>query len=103
MVPFPTIVLGGELPQTRRIAASPPPPGRAEAALSGAIPVLLAADFVAMLSTLACGPLLPLVAEEIGTSVALVGQVPATMMLLVVLLGLVTVRWLTAVASDRSS
>jgi predicted MFS family arabinose efflux permease len=45
--------------------------------------------FVNFLGALALGPFLPAVAEELKVSVALLGQVPALMMLLAALLGLV--------------
>ena len=53
------------------------------------VPILTLAAFVNMLGSIALGPFLPLVAEEFGASVALVGQVSASMVLLAGLLGLV--------------
>ena len=50
---------------------------------------LMAATFVNFLGALALGPFLPQVADDLNTSVALVGQVPALTMLLAALLGLV--------------
>lgn len=50
---------------------------------------LTAATFVNFLGALALGPFLPLVADDLGTSVALVGQVPALVTMLAALLGLV--------------
>jgi predicted MFS family arabinose efflux permease len=54
------------------------------------IVALMGATFVNFLGTLALGPFLPQVAEDLETPVALVGQVPALVMLLAALLGLVT-------------
>ena len=53
------------------------------------VPALTVATFVNFLGTLALGPFLPEVAEELRTSVAAVGQVPALVMLLAAVLGLV--------------
>jgi len=53
------------------------------------VPALTVATFVNFLGTLALGPFLPEVAEELRTSIAAVGQVPALVMLLAALLGLV--------------
>src|SRR5258706_16187523 len=47
------------------------------------------AAFLATLSALALSPFLPTIAEELHTSVALLGQIPAVMMLLAAALGLV--------------
>lgn len=54
------------------------------------IVALMGATFVNFLGTLALGPFLPQVADDLDTPVALVGQVPALVMLLAALLGLVT-------------
>ncbi len=51
--------------------------------------LLTLAVFVNFLAALAVGALLPAMASELGVSVALLGQVPAAMMLLAALLGLV--------------
>ena len=53
------------------------------------IPALGLAGFLAILSQSALGPFLPLIADALGTSVSLVGQVPAASMLLASVLGLV--------------
>ena len=53
------------------------------------VPTLTLAVFVNFLGALALGPFLPVVASELGVSVSLLGQVPALMMLLAALLGLV--------------
>ena len=53
------------------------------------VPTLTSAVFVNFLGSLALGPFLPIVAEDLGVSVALLGQVPAMMMLLAAVLGLV--------------
>ncbi len=53
------------------------------------VPTLMAAAFINTTSGVALGPFLPLVADELGMSVALLGQVPSAMMLLAALLGLV--------------
>jgi DHA1 family inner membrane transport protein len=50
---------------------------------------LTLATFVNMTSALGLGPFLPVVAGELAVPVALLGQIPATMMLLAALLGLV--------------
>ena len=50
---------------------------------------LMVATFVNFLGSLALGPFLPQVAHDLGTTVALVGQVPALVTLLAALLGLV--------------
>ena len=62
---------------------SSPVPGR------WLVVALMAATFVNFLGTLALGPFLPQVAADLDTSVALVGQVPALVMFLAALLGLV--------------
>jgi predicted MFS family arabinose efflux permease len=49
----------------------------------------MVATFVNFLGTLALGPFLPQIAHDLDTTVALVGQVPALVMLLAALLGLV--------------
>jgi predicted MFS family arabinose efflux permease len=53
------------------------------------VPTLALAAFVNTMGSLALGPFLPFVADELETSVALVGQVTALTMLLAALLGLV--------------
>jgi MFS family permease len=50
---------------------------------------LMVATFVNFLGFIALGPFLPQVADDLGTTVALVGQVPALVTLLAALLGLV--------------
>jgi DHA1 family bicyclomycin/chloramphenicol resistance-like MFS transporter len=55
----------------------------------GLVPTLMLATFVNFLGSLALGPFLPNIADELGTSVALVGQVPALLMLVAAGLGLV--------------
>jgi len=52
------------------------------------IPALGLAGFLAILSQSALGPFLPLIAEALGTSVSLLGQIPAASMLLASALGL---------------
>src|SRR5439155_23771184 len=47
------------------------------------------AAFLATLSALAVSPFLPSIAQDLHTSVALLGQIPAVMMLLAAALGLV--------------
>ena len=64
---------------------------RANAAPTSAtrlVAILALAAFVNMMGALALGPFLPVVADDLGTSVALLGQVPSLMMLLAALLGL---------------
>src|SRR5215213_252730 len=53
------------------------------------VPILALAAFVNTLGSVALGPFLPFVADELGTSVALLGQVTALSWLLAALLGLV--------------
>lgn len=53
------------------------------------IPTLTLATFVSMLNAMALGPFLPVISEDLGTSVALLGQVPALSMLLAALIGFV--------------
>ncbi len=55
----------------------------------GATLALLLATFVAMLGAVAMSPFLPAMAAELGTSVALLGQVSSLTMLLAAGLGLV--------------
>jgi predicted MFS family arabinose efflux permease len=62
---------------------SSPVPGR------WLIVALMTATFVNFLGSLALGPFLPQVADDLDTTVALVGQIPALVMLLAALLGLV--------------
>ena len=62
---------------------SSPVPGR------WLVVALMAATFVNFLGSLALGPFLALVAADLDTTVALVGQVPALVMFLAALLGLV--------------
>ena len=52
-------------------------------------PLLAFACFVNMVGTLALSPFLPLIADELGTSVSVVGQISSTTMLLAAVLGLV--------------
>lgn len=52
-------------------------------------PVLAASAFIGLLGVLALGPFLPLMAADLDTSVALLGQVPALAMLVAAALGLV--------------
>lgn len=53
------------------------------------VPALAMATFVAMLHAMAIGPLIPDIAGDLDTSVALLGQIPALTMLLAAGLGLV--------------
>jgi MFS transporter, DHA1 family, inner membrane transport protein len=53
------------------------------------VPVLTLTTFAVMVNAMALGPFLPFIADEFGTSVALLGQVPAMSMLLAAVLGLV--------------
>ena len=53
------------------------------------VPALTLATFVTMTSGLGLGPFLPVIAQELDTPVALLGQVPAAMLLLAAVLGLV--------------
>jgi predicted MFS family arabinose efflux permease len=53
------------------------------------VPTLTLATFVTMTSGFGLGPFLPVIARELDTPVALIGQVPAAMLLLAALLGLV--------------
>lgn len=52
------------------------------------VPTLTSAVFVNFLGSIALGPFLPVAAEDLGVGVALLGQVPAAMMLLAAVLGL---------------
>jgi predicted MFS family arabinose efflux permease len=64
---------------------------RSHAALParGLVPTLTLATFVNHLNVIAWNPFLPFIAAELGVTVALLGQVPALMMLLATCLGLV--------------
>jgi predicted MFS family arabinose efflux permease len=53
------------------------------------VPTLTLAVFVNLLGAIALGPFLPVVAADLGVSVAMLGQIPAVMNLLAALLGLV--------------
>jgi DHA1 family inner membrane transport protein len=53
------------------------------------VAALMVATFVNFLGSLALGPFLPQVAQDLGTTVALVGQVPALVTMLAALLGLI--------------
>jgi len=53
------------------------------------VSALMLATFVNFLGLLALGPFLPQIADSLGTTVALVGQIPALVTLLAALLGLV--------------
>ena len=53
------------------------------------IPALALAAFVALLGAVSYGPFLPVMAADIGTSIPLLGQLPAASMLLAAALGLV--------------
>ena len=53
------------------------------------VPVLTVAAFVTMLHAMVLGPLLPDMASDLGTSVSLLGQIPAATMLLAALIGFV--------------
>jgi len=55
----------------------------------GLVPTLTLATFVNHLHVIAWNPFLPFIAAELGVTVALLGQVPALMMLLATSLGLV--------------
>lgn len=52
------------------------------------VPVLTLATFVTMLHAMALGPILPEIAQDLDTSVALLGQIPALTMLLAAIVGL---------------
>ncbi len=54
------------------------------------VPVLTMSTFLAMLHTAALGPLLPAIASDLDTSIALLGQIPAATMLLAAGLGMIT-------------
>ena len=64
-----------------RLHAAPP--------VRGLVPTLTLATFVNHLNVIAWNPFLPFMAAEFGVTVALLGQVPALMMLLATSLGLV--------------
>ena len=53
------------------------------------VPALSASAFIGMLGVLALGPFLPIMAADLNTSVALLGQVPALAMLVAAALGLI--------------
>lgn len=53
------------------------------------VPVLTLATFVTMLQVMALGPLLPAIAADLNTSVALLGQIPAAVMVLAALIGVI--------------
>ena len=55
----------------------------------GLVPMLTLAMFVNHLNVIAWNPFLPFMATELGVTVALLGQVPAFMMLFATSLGLV--------------
>src|SRR5215208_4146998 len=55
----------------------------------GLVAALVVATFVNFLGSLALGPFLPQVAHDLGTTVALVGQVPALVTMLAALFGLI--------------
>ena len=61
-------------------------PGKTSSAL--VVPVLTLATFVTMLHAMALGPILPEIARDLDTSVALLGQIPALTMLLAAIVGL---------------
>jgi MFS transporter, DHA1 family, inner membrane transport protein len=65
------------------------PASASEASARWLVPTLTLATFAVMTSAFGLGPFLPVIARELDTSVALVGQIPASMMLLAALLGLV--------------
>jgi predicted MFS family arabinose efflux permease len=71
-------------PERRPSVAATPP-----ALSSWLVTALMLATFVNFLGSLALGPFLPQVADDLGTTVALVGQVPALVTMLAALLGLV--------------
>jgi predicted MFS family arabinose efflux permease len=62
---------------------------REASAARGLVAILTLATFVNHLNVIAWNPFLPFIAAEMGVSVALLGQVPALMMLLATSLGLV--------------
>ncbi|HUG15085.1 MAG TPA: MFS transporter [Thermomicrobiales bacterium] len=62
--------------------------GEAAAVCPWIVPALSLASFVTMLNAMALGPFLPVIARDLGTSVSLLGQIPALSMLLAALLGL---------------
>ena len=53
------------------------------------VPVLTLATFVTMLNAMALGPFLPVMAEDLNSTVSLLGQIPALSMLLAAALGLI--------------
>ena len=73
---------------SERVEAARPVPADAGSVGRLTIPALGLAGFLAILSQSALGPFLPLIADALGTSVSLVGQVPAASMLLASVLGL---------------
>src|SRR5215212_7299884 len=72
---------------TRHAGGSPP--DRTTRAVMRVLVALCGAAFVAVLSSLAVSPLLPVMAADLDTSVSLLGQVPALMLVLAAVLGLV--------------
>ena len=64
-------------------------PGSAPPAPRWVVPALGLASFISLLSVLGLAPFLPVMAADLGTSVALLGQIPALITLLAAALGLV--------------
>jgi predicted MFS family arabinose efflux permease len=62
---------------------------RAAAADRRLVPVLTLATFVTMLQAMALAPLLPAISDDLGTSVSLLGQIPAATMFLAAAIGFV--------------
>ena len=74
------------------IAEAPSEPATDATPSRWIIPTLTLATFVSMLNAMALFPFLPIIAAELGTSVALLGQVPALSMLLAALRGALALR-----------
>src|SRR5829696_2462596 len=74
---------GGRMPTAAQHAPAAEPSAR------WLVPSLTLATFVTMTSAFGLGPFLPVIAREFGLPVALLGQVPAGMLLLAAVLGLV--------------
>jgi predicted MFS family arabinose efflux permease len=70
------------------VPVHPPDPPRERAVPSAwLVPVLTLATFVMMLQSMALGPLLPDIAADLDTSVSLLGQIPAAVMVLASVIG----------------
>ena len=65
------------------------------------VPTLALAAFVNMTGALALGPFLPVIAAELGTGVAVLGQVPALAMVLAAALGMA--HWLPEAEAELAA